>query len=83
MDLPPLVKTISKQQIAEAFVQARKGNISEEQYQTKLDEVLQYIYDCGIEIGMTEALNYVENNADRERLFGGIDELREALDNER
>lgn len=82
MDIPPLIKIATKQQIVNAFVATRKGEMTEEEYDLKFEKALQYVYDAGREMGMTEALNYVENSADRERLFGGIDELREAIDNE-
>ena len=80
MELPPLIETMSKQQIVDAFVKTNKGEMSREQFNFKFSEALQYIYNCGVEMGMVEALNYVENTADRGRLFSGIDELREQLD---
>ena len=69
---------LSKQEIVKLF---RSGRIGED-FNNRLDKVIQTIYDEGREMGMTEALNFVENNADRERLFEGIDQLREELDNE-
>ncbi len=83
MELPPIISSISKQQIVDMFVATRKGERTEEEFQKKTDEVLQYIYDCGREMGLTESLNFVENSADRERIFDGLADLREELDNER
>ena len=70
---------LSKQEMVKLF---RSGRIGED-FNNRLDAIIQTIYDDGREMGMVEALNYVENPADRERLFSGIDELREGLDNER
>lgn len=81
MELPKLVSTLSKQQIVDIFVATRKGQMEEEEFQSKFDKILSYIYDCGREMGLTESLNFVENSADRERIFNGLDELREEVDN--
>ena len=83
MELPPIIKTISKEQIVNLFVATSKGEKAEKEFQKKFDEILQYIYDCGREMGLTESLNFVTNEADRERIFNGLAELREGLDNDK
>ena len=83
MELPPIISSISKKQIVDMFVATRKGKKTEKEFQEKFDEVLQYVYDCGREMGLTESLNFVENSADRERIFNGLADLREELDDER
>lgn len=83
MELPPIISSISKQQIVDMFVAARKGLKTEEDFQKKFDEVLQYVYDCGREMGLTESLNFVVNEADRKRIFNALADLREGLGNER
>ena len=83
MELPPIIKTISKEQIVNLFVATSKGEKAEKEFQEKFDEILQYIYDCGREMGLTESLNFVTNEADRERIFNGLAELREGLDNDK
>lgn len=82
MELPPIIKTISKQQIVDMFVATRKGQKTEKEFQQKFDEVLQFIYDSGREMGLSESLNFVENEGDRQRIFKGLDELRKELDDE-
>lgn len=69
---------LSKQQIVRLFMGGRIG----QDFNDRLDKIIQSIYDDGREMGMTEALNFVSNEVDRERLFAGIDELRESLDNQ-
>lgn len=73
---------LSKQRIVKLYLEElHKGGIRAEDFSNKLDVILQSVYDDGREMGLTEALNYVENNQDRERLFNAIDELRKELDN--
>ena len=76
MELP---LELSKKQIIKLFWSGRIG----EDFNNRLDKIIQSIYDDGREMGMVESLNFVSNNEDRERLFEGIDQLREKLDNER
>lgn len=70
-----LIKEFHKQEIARAY---QNGN----DISGKLDKIIQDIYDDGREMGLTEALNYVTDEQDRERLFSAIDEFAEARDNE-
>ena len=68
---------LSKQQIVRLF---RGGRIGQD-FNDRLDKIVQSIYDDGREMGMTEALNYIANEADRQRLFEAIGQLNEELDN--
>ena len=79
MKLPPIISVMSKKQIVDMFVATRKGENTEEEFQTKFDEVLEYVYNEGRTHGLSEALNYVENEADRQRIFKGL-ELMEVED---
>lgn len=83
MELPKIINTISKQQIVDMFVATREGRKTEKEFQQKFDEVLQFVYDCGREMGLSESLNFVIDEADRERIFNGLAELREELDNDK
>lgn len=83
MELPPIINSISKEQIVNLFVATSKGEKSEKEFQKKFDEILQFIYDCGREMGLSESLNFVSNEADRQRIFSGLDELRKELDNDK
>ena len=76
-----VVEELSKNQIVALNAQLRTGQVDAMEYSNKLQKIVNAIYDDGREMGMTEALRYVVNNEDRERLFAGIDELREELDN--
>lgn len=69
---------LSKQEIVRLFRSARIG----EDFNNRLDKAIQTIYDDGREMGMVEALNYVTDEEDRQKLFEAIDQLREAIDNE-
>ena len=83
MELPPLVSIVSKKQIVDMFVATRKGERTEQEFQQKFDEVLQYVYDCGREMGLSESLNFVANEADRKRIFNGLAELGKELGNDK
>lgn len=78
MDLP---QQLDKQRIATLIRLVREGKISANELDERLDKIIQSIYDDGREMGMVEALNYVESEADRQRLFTGIDQLGEELEN--
>lgn len=81
MELSPIIRTISKQQIVDMFVATRKGLKNEEDFQKKFDEVLDYVYNCGVEMGLSESLNFIENAGDRERIFDRLADFREEMDN--
>lgn len=72
-----LLLELKKQEIVKLF---RTGYIGED-FQKRLNKILQSTYDDGKEMGLVEALNYVSNEADRERLFEAIDNFQEAKDN--
>lgn len=74
----PLTVQLSKLEIARLY---RSGRIGEDS-QNRLDKIVQGIYDDGREMGLAEALNYVVNEEDRERLFNAIAELEESRNNE-
>lgn len=76
-----VVEELSKNQIVALNAKLRTGQVDAMEYSKKLQQIVNSIYDDGREMGMTEALRYVVNNDDRERLFEGIDQLREELDN--
>lgn len=76
-----IVEELSKNQIVALNAKLRLGQVDANEYSKKLQEIVTSIYDDGREMGMTEALRYVANDQDRERLFNAIDELREELDN--
>lgn len=72
-----LLLELKKQEIAKLF---RSGHIGED-FQKRLNGILLSIYDDGREMGLTESLNYVSNEADRERLFEVIDNFQESKNN--
>ena len=72
-----LILELSKQEIVKLF---RSGRIGED-FNCRLDKAIKSIYDEGRALGMTEALNFVTNNEDRERLFSAVDEFNERLQN--
>lgn len=76
-----IVEELSKNQIVALNAKLRLGQVDATEYSKKLQEIVTSIYDDGREMGMTEALRYIANDQDRERLFNAIDELREELDN--
>lgn len=78
MNLP---QELDKQKIATLIRLVREGKISADELSERLDKIISEIYNDGVEMGMVEALNYVEDRADRERLFEAIDNIREGLDN--
>ena len=69
---------LSKQEIVKLF---RSGRIGED-FNDRLNKIIQSIYDDGREMGMVEALNYVTDEEDRQKLFEAIDQLGEAIDHE-
>lgn len=77
MELPLTVK-LSKQAIAKLY---RTGRIGQD-FNDRLDEIIMDIYEDGRELGLTESLNYVSNEIDRQKLFEAIDQLAEARNNE-
>ena len=83
MELSPIIKSLSKQQIVDMFVATKKGQKTEEEFQQKFDKILQYVYDCGREMGLSESLNFVTNEADRQRIFSGLDKMWEESDNDK
>ena len=72
-----LLQELNKREIVNLF---RSGRIGED-FNKRLDEIIQSIYDDGRQMGLTEALNYVSNERDREKLFEAIDNFQEAKDN--
>ena len=76
-----IVEELSKNQIVALNAKLRLGQVDANEYSKKLQEIVTSIYDDGREMGMTEALRYIANEADRQRLFEGIAELSEELDN--
>ena len=70
---------LSKQEIVKLF---RGGRIGQD-FNDRLDRIIQTIYDDGREMGLTESLNFVASEADRQRIFDGLAELREELDNDK
>lgn len=72
-----LLLELDKQEIVKLF---RTGYIGED-FQKRLNKILQSIYDDGKEMGLVEALNYVSNETDREKLFEAIDNFQESRDN--
>lgn len=81
MELSPIMKSMCKKQIVDMFVATRKGVKTEDEFQKKFDEVLDYAYNCGVEMGLSDALNYVENAGDRERIFDRLADFAEEVDN--
>ena len=78
MELP---LELSKQKLATLLRQVREGRVLADEYSYRLDKILLEVYEDGKEMGLTESLNYVTNNEDRERLFNAIDEFSEERNN--
>ena len=78
MELPVTVQ-LSKQAICKLY---RSGRIGQD-FQDRLDKIIMEIYNDGVEMGLSQSLNYVSNEVDREKLFSVIDEFAEGRDNER
>ena len=69
----PLTVQLSKQEIAKLYRSSRIG----EDFQNRLDRIVMSIYDDGVQMGLTESLNYVENEQDRQRIFKALDNWKE------
>ena len=76
-----LVNVLSIQELAKLNRDLRSGSLTVEEYKARLESIVEKIYNDGVQMGLTEALNYVTNNEDRERLFSAIDTFDKRMKN--
>lgn len=74
---------LTKRQIVDLFAQLRlDDNVNADEFSDRLEKIITGTYDMGREQGMVEALNFMSDKEDRERLFKGLEDLRKEIYNE-
>lgn len=65
----PLTVQLGKQEIARLY---RSGRIGQD-FNDRLDKIIMSIYNDGRVMGLSESLNYVSHETDRQQIFKALD----------
>ena len=63
-----LVNVLSIQELVKLNRDLRSGSLTVEEYKARLESIVEKIYNDGVQMGLTEALNYVTNKIEKDCL---------------